>query len=196
MLTQTEKHLSGIKKQGHYIREHYPYMFGVVASKNWAELFQLEVLINTFKFTRIIELGTGTGATTLLMAINCKLHNIVLYTFDKIRIDHNVHCILQLLNANVHEWDIFEDQNVRYIKGLIRTTGRTLLYCDNGNKPEELLTFCPALKKGDIVLVHDYGEEVKQPFIEMLCKEKQMRVIEKEFFQDNFTSLHLGLEKL
>lgn len=43
---------------------------------------------------------------------------------------------------------------------------RTLLYCDNGNKPREIERFAPMLRPGDLLGCHDYWTEVDPTWVE------------------------------
>lgn len=43
---------------------------------------------------------------------------------------------------------------------------RTLLYCDNGNKVEELTRYAPLLQPGDLLGCHDYATEVPVEWVE------------------------------
>ena len=48
------------------------------------------------------------------------------------------------------------------IGNFIQQDGLTLVLCDGGNKVKEFSTFASYLKKGDIIMVHDYGESIEQ----------------------------------
>ncbi len=43
---------------------------------------------------------------------------------------------------------------------------KVLLYCDNGNKVEEITRFAPFLKPGDLLGCHDYATEVPPEWVE------------------------------
>jgi hypothetical protein len=52
--------------------------------------------------------------------------------------------------------DVFNPEVMKEIGDLIQGEGKTLLMCDNGNKPGEINAYAKFLKEGDIILGHDY----------------------------------------
>jgi cephalosporin hydroxylase len=54
--------------------------------------------------------------------------------------------------------DCFAPDIANEIIDLLRQPRRTLLLCDGGNKEEEFNFYCPYLKPGDIIMMHDYAD--------------------------------------
>lgn len=60
--------------------------------------------------------------------------------------------------------DLFGEEDKygqQMLKELLGEKGCTLLFCDNGDKPREVKEYGPSLKKGDWLVVHDFGFEIK-----------------------------------
>jgi hypothetical protein len=182
----------GKREQGRYIINAYQKLFSISVSKTWAEIFQLEAFFNRYHFDQIVELGTGSGATTIFMGIHSFMRNAQLYTFDTKPIGGKVEELFQALNILWYTGDIF--QMVDRIAERIQRKGRTLLYLDNGNKRKEMETWGKFLKSGDIALLHDYGEEVHEIDINRYCDEFKMERLDYEWFM-GFTGMHVALIK-
>jgi len=65
--------------------------------------------------------------------------------------------------------DIFKIK--KQIGKIIQKEGRTIIFCDNGDKPKEFNTFVPYMKKGDVIAVHDWGTEIFIEDVRDGCRE-------------------------
>lgn len=122
-------------------------LFGVPIQQSWSALFMLEKLLTEEKFKTIIELGTGNGALTSFFQ-----QFALTWTYD-------------IKNGQ----DVLDDHLLQsVIKSHIEQGGKTLVFCDNGNKKREFAIYSQFLKKGDHILIHDYRrpdgfQEFKSP---------------------------------
>lgn len=127
-----------------------------------------EEFLTDLEFSRIIEFGTYKWGMSIFFFLFCKQKNAEFYTFD----NENFHlCRLgrELGIRDCHrQVDIFSIAG--QIGSLIEREGITVLYCDNGDKPKEIAVFSKYLKKGDFLVVHDYGTEVKKEDIPKFLK--------------------------
>jgi hypothetical protein len=106
---------------------------------------------------RIIELGTAGGGFTHWI---CELRKAKNNDFDFITIDFIKYpseispTIRTADNKNMIycELDVFS--HIDFIGSLIKE--RTLVLCDNGNKPDEVRLLTPYLKKDCVIMAHDY----------------------------------------
>lgn len=116
----------------------------------------LETVLRTIGFPKlIVELGTGTGTFTKLLAL---VTDAEIHTYDD-------GSRLKSLgfegfrNIIAFEGDIF--------KSPILVEDCDWLICDNGNKRKEVETFAPRLRPGSLLWVHDventYGWNVECP---------------------------------
>lgn len=123
--------------------------FGQPLQQNGLSPMAISRLINETQLTRIIELGTGFGGLSILLA----LVGLEFITYDINDIRKN-RPLFDALNIDFRKADVFE--RIDEIKELIQKPGKTLLICDGGNKPKEFKTFAPFLKPDDIIIAHDY----------------------------------------
>lgn len=105
------------------------------------------------RFSRILEIGTDYGGLTNLLADLKISENIDIHTYDvnpNRFVSHND-------KIKFHNTDVFSIEEK--IAKLISSEGRTLLLCDGGNKKKEFEVFHKYLKKGDIIMAHDYAPD-------------------------------------
>lgn len=155
--------------------------FGAYMQQTPNAVLSLNRLLNSYNFDTIIELGTHDGGLSTLFAIYCygsqhkayaghdgepslyknNSHNKSpkqFHTFDIFQRDIPRIEMLKMLGTNFRQIDFLTDQaNINYIGGLIKNGGSTLVLCDGGNKPKEFELFSPFLKKGDIIMAHDWA---------------------------------------
>ena len=190
---------------GRWYGQRYGIFCGVQMQKSWAEMFQIEVLLNRGKFSRIIELGTGTGGTTLMLGVQGMTRNIKVYSYDigstnELQfMSDEVKQVLKSLNVNYVECDVFEREDE--IRDIINQEGRVLLYNDCGGgkddgKRKASLMFGKMLKSDDVMLVHDYNtNEFCGDDVEHTKKECGFANYEQEWL-DQFNSKHGAFVKI
>jgi hypothetical protein len=102
--------------------------------------------------SQIIELGYGSGEFTNIIYT---LRSEYPYSFQMITFDNKVY------SGDLHENIIFCRADIfnslPFIASLIREN--TLILCDNGHKITEVRQLIPHLKKGCVIMAHDYGEQ-------------------------------------
>jgi cephalosporin hydroxylase len=112
----------------------------------------LNILFLKQSFKNVIELGTQRGGTSLFLNDLMNLYggnNFV--TFDRNKCDVGVNQVVG---------DILNDQKIiDLIKTNIQKEGKTLLFCDGGDKKCEFNKFAPFLKDGDFIMLHDYAHD-------------------------------------
>ena len=105
---------------------------------------------------RIVEIGSyNFGFTAFLAEIFSKeilTYEIVVDLKRKYQdlLDANI------TNVTAKFLDIFSDKE--FIYNYIQQEGKTLVFCDGGNKIEEFKFLSPFLKPGDIICAHDFKE--------------------------------------
>lgn len=110
---------------------------------------------------RIMEIGTGSGGLAVMLAVYCHLESIPFHTID---IEQSrTHEILYKLGADVSVADIWQDPSFTRWKYLAGKPGRTILFCDGGNKKQEVISFSRVMKTGDFILAHDYASSHSDP---------------------------------
>ena len=190
--------MQGVKVPGQYIKGAYQRLFGISVSKTWAEIFQVEAILGEVAFDRIVEFGTGSGAMTIFLGICATMQGKPVFTYDTKEVSEQVQHIFSRLNVTSVTENIFEDEKI--IGYIIGGEGRTLLYCDNGNKNMEIETFAKYLKPGDVILLHDFPDEVSEADIEAAKKKHGLADWQKEWFMSYIGgtngSMHRALVKI
>jgi len=138
---------------------------GRPVTQAFASFFLWEKLLNSIEFKRIIEFGTWRGNLSLYLFLFCFSKGAEFFTFDikeysSYKDERQKDILKEILNfrQTFKKLDIFE--NIELISSLIKRNGRTILFCDNGNKIDEFKAFAPFLKVGDIIGVHDWEIEI------------------------------------
>lgn len=109
---------------------------------------------------RIIEVGTGCGIFSMFLGIYCFYNDKKMITYDiKSNIQEKTKKMFKVLGVDYRIKNIFE--NVLEIENDIKSQGRTVVLCDNGDKTREFLLFSKFLKTGDFILAHDYARDLE-----------------------------------
>jgi len=107
------------------------------------------------KIGRIIELGTAHGGLSVLFGVFALAYGCKYITYD-IFDTPNYKDLFNRLDVDFRQKDIFA--NEQEIVEEIQKEDVTILFCDGGNKIKEFNIFSNYLKKGDVILAHDYAE--------------------------------------
>lgn len=120
---------------------------------------------NLFKIERpqrVLEYGTGSGAFTLFIKQLSEKHNInnfEIKTFDILkRTEHKIieENGIKINRTNLFNYAYSELEKPEIIEDYIKSSGPTLVLCDGGHKKIEFKEFSKFLKRGDIIMAHDY----------------------------------------
>ena len=133
---------------------------GIPIGHNKADVDFLRSWMRLYNPSTIVELGTMFGGLTT--ALYDSAPGAVIATFDCD--PSRPHCkFVELVNSNKNIYykrlDLLSGASGEVTK-YIGKPGRTFLYCDNGEKLDEMLLYAPYLKAGDMLGVHDWGIEI------------------------------------
>jgi len=139
----------------------------IIPQQNKYFFDNLEKILILIKPDRIVEIGTGRGATTRYMSDICKknLPNAKIKTFD-IKARHHFKPHEDLNNVEFCDENIFNYNEKKLIKpnlicDFLSKKGVNLILCDGGNKIAEFITLSPILNVNDIIMAHDYAPNKK-----------------------------------
>lgn len=110
-------------------------------------------LVAERKPSLIVELGHGNGGFTMAMHEALPMAYIKSFDIRKIPLDvvmDNVSGRVSFIND-----DVLDGSSA--VRTYLAWSNRKLLYCDNGNKTQEVLMYAKYLNKGDMLGVHDYS---------------------------------------
>ena len=163
-------------------------------------------LLNAVKPKTVIEIGTAAGGLTLMLRDILNEHGLndsILITYDVIEPTGLINKVIgDGLSIDIRVEDIFDEGNLKnekFIKNLIQSEGTTLVICDGGNKIKEFNILSNYLKKGDIIMAHDYSfdeeyyqkniynkiwywNEIRNSDIEQSCERNNLFDFMSEFF--------------
>lgn len=136
-------------------------LFGVRAMHGFLSYYVMEAVLQFCSPARIVEFGTWSGGVSLYLHFWAKFNGAKLLTIDvkdlldkRVKKEFASQTHTTFVEANVFTSACF-DMVSKFISG-----NRCLIYCDNGNKEKELLTYCKLLKPGSVIGCHDFGDEV------------------------------------
>jgi len=125
---------------------------------------QFEKLILEIKPKRILEIGTSSGGLTLLLRDlldNNGFENTELRTYDindpQYLYQHNKNIDIRVKNIFNHQYD--ELMEKEEIIDFITQDGPTIVLCDGGSKINEFNILSHHIKKGDVIMAHDYSKD-------------------------------------
>ena len=113
-----------------------------------AEFNAWEEVLRDRKFARIIEFGTWKGGLAFYLCMFAMNREADFITYDINSPEKTVLRDMFAFEASFKKKDIFTD--VKNIKAEITSPGRTVLFCDGGDKTREFKLFSPVLKIGEI----------------------------------------------
>lgn len=155
----------------------YKYLF-ISQHPNTGDVFRS--FFNNNNPCRILEIGTMHGGLTLMIkdilddiglsSTSIRTYDIENQEFLKpLVINTNVEVITE--NLFDHYYRYFRDEQAKNkITQYIQQEGLTIVLCDGGCKKCEYNILAPLLKKGDIIMAHDYAPD--QNFFEQNIKDK------------------------
>ena len=143
-------------------------LFGQPLQQSWAAIGTYEKLLAAHRDNThwICEIGTGFGILSTYFALWSHWRNIPFLTIDNNRLfGQQTLRLLGFLGAEVVMEDCFSEEGQRRVTSVI-SQFPGLLFCDGGYKIKEAATFAPLVPLGSLVVIHDYGREVKPVHME------------------------------
>ena len=148
---------------------------GIHAAVTSIQVDAFDSLIDYFKATTFIELGTFKGGLTshfierqerkTKVRPYDEKFNYYGFEYDRGVIDSRMlpHIIVE---------DVSQEATINKIKTLIDlSTGPAIIFCDTNDKPREMLTYGKLLRVLDIIIGHDYFGEINDEFLDKYGKD-------------------------
>jgi GT2 family glycosyltransferase/23S rRNA U2552 (ribose-2'-O)-methylase RlmE/FtsJ len=107
-----------------------------------------------YEFDTIIEIGFNRGGLSIWLNDN-KRESTKLICYD---ITNEFNQVSTEEGIDFRIKDCYSNSSINEIKREIIKGGRTLVLCDGGDKNFEFNTFSRFIKKGDVIMCHDYCE--------------------------------------
>lgn len=117
-------------------------------------IFPFQKIIKSFEL--IIEIGYYWGGFTLWLKRNSG-ENTKVIGYDISDAQREVFDP----SVEYRIGDCFDTKVIEEIKNLISSSGKTLIFCDGGQKENEFNLYADFLKSGDVIMLHDYYDDEK-----------------------------------
>ena len=158
-------------------------IFGRPAQQAFTAFFVWEKLLGPLEFARFVEVGTGYGNTSTFFMLHCLQKGAMFVTHDRMKSRTSnsspLKDALDLRGCSV-VGDVYGPSISQSLMELVSQPGLTVLFLDGGDKPYEFGQFVPALKKDDIVAVHDWGRAIKRVWVQHIIDMKGLEPVLEE----------------
>lgn len=141
----------------------WPRFDGFIAEQSQSGIDTIEkILKDNVDILRVVELGTGHGGMSLFLgSFICDRAGRVL-TIDRISIMNGGYDLwshtAKKYNVSFLQKNVFNPETVKEVSNFIEDH-RAMIFCDDGVKKREVELYAGILKKGDLLLAHDYNAE-------------------------------------
>jgi len=137
---------------------------GIQMSQMWRDLALWEIFFNTYRFEKLIEIGTFHGGMSAFLGMQCISRGVEFVTIDT---QYNVDNpnFLNTLGVQRLRGDAFGQHH-----GVFFSDVPMCVFCDGGDKAREYRFASRILRPGDYIVVHDYGTEFTTPDFEATPK--------------------------
>jgi hypothetical protein len=141
------------------------YIEGTTVSKKYdlrvgatdLELETILKLIKDYNIYNFVEVGIHEGGLTeYLLETKCRYLGIEI---NEGIVRQEIKYEIQELGMETIYADCMEDSTITKVEEfLFINSGKSLIYCDNGNKKEEIKVYYKLARFGDIILTHDFSD--------------------------------------
>lgn len=131
--------------------------FGIKTSHTWHEIGQILRIINDLDVQTFIEIGAHVGGLGSIISCVTYFRD---YPFIYRGVENNIGIVDGYMKDFVSEMDAHSVETAQFLR--ILAQGKTMWYCDGGDKVVEMMTYGVCCRAGDILSCHDFydGQEV------------------------------------
>jgi hypothetical protein len=157
-------------------------LFGDLCVQSFTAFFVWEQVFASYPFSRFIEIGAGFGGTSLYFLLWAKQYGALYYGYERFKKRRNSHRNSTLktmlgLERCITYGDVFDSRVKAEIENYIRQPGRTVLFCDGGDKIHEFRVFAPSLKVGDVIAAHDWPRAISEEWVSQTIADNDLKMI-------------------
>jgi len=125
----------------------------------WHEVEAILDVLDYYQITHFIEIGVHEGGLTWILLNHFESLNYLGIDINlgiaRAKVKNKVKSIRY---AELIERDCFARETIEEVQEWMPDGKPCLIYCDNGNKPKEILFYAPIMRIGDILMAHDYHD--------------------------------------
>jgi hypothetical protein len=141
-----------------------------------------KVIDDVFKINpqikKVIELGTGSGALSIVLGLHAirieDPENLnYLITIDHKVLHHRIKRLFHKLDIRYYNEDIFSPISIGRVCYHIQNKA-CFIFCDGGDKKREFNFYAPIVPPGSVIAAHDWTREIKMEHIEQTVKEQNL----------------------
>ena len=123
-----------------------------------------DAISNNQQLGRFVEIGTGVGAVSVILALHAVQASTHLLTYDnRPELHSKLMPIFHRLGIEDKSSDHWED--IDHIKAYMNDIP-TFFFCDGGDKKREFNFYVPLIPRKSVIAAHDYGMEFTQEDIQ------------------------------
>jgi cephalosporin hydroxylase len=152
--------------------------------QSFSALYWFEKLFAEHEPASVLELGALNGVLTIFFGLHA-IDNVITVDLADC-INPHTRELYRRLGIEWMQCDILNNQEP--IKNKFRQQKRNrFIFCDNGNKEAEFISFAPLLETGDLIGVHDVGAEFfpdKEDIQKVVQQYNLERLYENELLND------------
>lgn len=134
--------------------------FGIKTSHTWHEVGQILRIINDLDVKTFIELGSHVGGLASIISSRIFVDD----NFEFMGYEINESIIDDFVREDIKIGDILTSEIKNdVVQRILDNEKKALIYCDGGNKVEEMKFYASILRSGDIIMCHDFydGQRVE-----------------------------------
>jgi len=136
---------------------------GIPISQSWASIGAIFSIIYTYKIKTFVEVGIDQGGLGyLLSTVESSMDGFRYHGIEKY--PHKIHETMNKseFRKKIFIGDFFNEHGKEWIKNIIAESDKpVMVFCDNGNKPEEVKYISEIMTTG-YILAHDWPKEFKE----------------------------------
>jgi len=164
---------------------------GIAVAHTWLQIAALLWGIEEFGIETFIELGTYLGGLGSILLPGAAYGKFAYLSIERdagvvdVRFRQEVEKLADHRRAALWSGDVFDPEMVESVRLKVQQAeGPTLIYCDDGNKPQELRTYAALLRVGDYIGAHDYPGEVKVEDFQPLLSQYGLEEVTVDFWRE------------
>ena len=129
----------------------------------YPEVDVIKDMIKVYRPNWFIELGVHEGGLSYILMRQFPILQYFGIKLDCSIVRPEVRRLFDRQPNYLYCGDCFSSLVYESLKYIVQTSKTGIFYCDGGNKAKEINFFADIMKRGDIIMCHDYYDESREP---------------------------------